>query len=126
MLKDYDEFEQNDSEMLDEILNGDEDEQAMISIFDDVMTQFHRSANVSIPVTCAAHSLQLPIVKVLKLPTAKLLISLCRTVAKELRKPNNRYYLHQENIETILPHLDCLTRWGSKYIMVCFLYVLIW
>lgn len=116
LLSSYDEdtVEPIDEELID-ILNDDH-------VFDEVLDLL----GISLPVAtgnikrvpCSAHSLQLAVNDALKEETIKVIIDLCRAVAKALRKPNNINELYANNIRVKMVRLDVNTRWNSVHRMV--------
>lgn len=72
-------------------------------------------------VNCAAHTLQLAITDALKaIPSSqKNVIELIRRVAKILRLSSSMHQIIEAGLNYKRPRLDCVTRWGSMYEMVC-------
>lgn len=67
---------------------------------------------------CAAHTVQLVAVDVIKDTNVKEFILQCRNFAKFLRKPANGFrYLFDIN-KVRIPQIDCPTRWGSTFKMI--------
>lgn len=109
---------------LEELCNDDsfeesEDEQTI----DSILQRIHEIINSETlnihSIRCAAHTLQLALMKALSADEFKTIISLCRGVCKQLRKKLNIIELEQNGIRFKMPHLDVKTRWNSIYIMVC-------
>lgn len=115
MLESYDCVQRNDGEVLDEILR---DEDALVALYETIIEEIRKSADFTIAVRCVVHTLQLGVLKGLKLANTTVLINLCRAVVKELRKQKHINYLRGMKIEFILPRLDCATRWSATYMMV--------
>lgn len=76
-------------------------------------------------VNCAAHTLQLAINDALaKMPNSfKNIIELCRVVCKVLRQKSCRIEMEQLDIPYKKPRIENATRWGSMFLMVCFLII---
>jgi hypothetical protein len=89
-----------------------------MAVFEALIEEIRKVYKFTISVKCAVHTLQLAVRKAIKTANSTVLITMCRAVAKELRKQKYIYYLRQQNVGFILPRLDCLTRWSSTYILV--------
>lgn len=76
-------------------------------------------------VRCAAHTLQLAVNSALGEKAYKLIIGLCKAVCKELRDRSVGIKMRELGISFRMPRIDCATRWGSTYIMVCSIYFLV-
>lgn len=99
------------TEELDAILNGDADNNS----FDELVEELEASmANFAINVNrvpCSAHTLQLAVLEALE--PFKLIIDLCRTCAKMLRRQVYVYDLLSIGIKMKVIRLDSKVRWGS-------------
>lgn len=69
-------------------------------------------------IRCAEHTLQLGITDMLKKPCVNLLMNLAKAVTIKLRTSSHRNKLTEKGIKFKIPHMFCITRWGSEYIMV--------
>lgn len=99
--------------VLQHILNNDSSE-----VYQTIIDEIRTMADWSIAVKCAVHTLQLGVRKSQREPNTAALLDLCQAVAKEIRKSKYVNYLRRNDIDFIIPHLDCVTRWGSTYILV--------
>lgn len=79
------------------------------------------TVNVS-SVPCSAHSLQLAVKDALNIPEVIVIITLCRTVAKLLRRQTYIYDLQEAGIIIKVVRMDCNVRWNSIYRMVRFIF----
>lgn len=102
---------------LDEILNDDQDFEALI---DSLKNEYATQTITVNGIKCAVHTLQLAVRDSLcdKELNIRYLIDLCRIVCKTLRKQSYQFILEENNIEFKFPRLDCMTRWCSTYNMV--------
>lgn len=71
-------------------------------------------------VNCASHTIQLVVSDALKelTPEHKNIIKMCREFAKFIRRQANITKLRNMGIKWNYPKLDCITRWGSTWLMV--------
>lgn len=110
------EYDNEDTDELDAILNGDADN----SSFDESVEELEAAmANFAINVNrvpCSAHTLQLAVLEALE--PFKLIIDLCRTCAKMLRRQVYVYDLLSAGIRIKVIRLDSKVRWGSGLRMV--------
>lgn len=65
---------------------------------------------------CAAHTLQLSILDVIKTRYICQVLNKTRSIFKHLRKPNMQSTLKNFNVKK--PCIDCVTRWGTTYDMI--------
>lgn len=79
------------------------------------------TVNVS-SVPCSAHTLQLAVNEALNLPEVIVIIALCRTVGKLLRRQTYIYELQEADIVMKTIRMDCKVRWNSIYRMVRFIF----
>lgn len=72
---------------------------------------------------CAAHTAQLCALDVIKETNIKIFLISCRNFVKYIFKKNTNGYREIFEIKKLnLPQLDCPTRWGSTYNMICSIY----
>lgn len=69
-------------------------------------------------IRCAAHTLQLAVIKALQTGEFEPLIQLCREVCKELRKNTVQIEMKENGISFKIPRIDVVTRWNSTHVMV--------
>lgn len=69
-------------------------------------------------VRCGAHTVHLIVRGAIKKSNFNELVTLCRKVAKSLRKEAFVREARQRDLQYILPHLNVETRWDSDYTMV--------
>lgn len=82
--------------------------------------------DISVPATfvnhvnCAAHTIQLVVSDALKelSPEHSNIIKMCREFAKFIRRQANITKLRNMGIKWKYPKIDCVTRWGSTWVMV--------
>ena len=89
------------------------------SVSDDLAVFENHGAEIR----CFAHTLQLAVISATKdsCPESISLIQLCRTVAKQLWSLSIREMLIKAKIKINLPPKECVTRWSSMFMMVCYL-----
>lgn len=92
---------------------------------EEFLLDFSENWSSVIGIRCAAHSIQLIVVAALKGSTnTKTAVDLCRMTSKAMRQQSVINALIQNKIPTIVPRMDCITRWSSTYMMVGFLILL--
>lgn len=109
------EMESRDAE-IQEILDDSSD---FIELLKTLQNEFAMRTLNSHGIKCAAHTLQLAVNKALKWPKIRVLIAMCRVACKLLRKAAYKNRIREQNLEIVLPKLDCKVRWNSTYEMVC-------
>lgn len=132
MLEDENYIDCDIEKILTEVTISDDD--ALDMLFDDsdiheslleniVADLRNKTGNQSLfvnSVKCAAHTIQLAVNDALKmLPKHdQNVIDLCRLTAKYMRLQSTKNAMQQAELKSILPGLDCKTRWSSTYLMV--------
>lgn len=99
-----------------------EDTSHYLELLKDLQNEFVLHTLFASGIRCAAHTLQLAMKGALKTTKIKILLNVCRTACKLLRKKSYKNKLHNENIQITLPSLDCEVRWNSTFKMVFFYY----
>lgn len=69
-------------------------------------------------IRCGAHTLHLIVMDAIRASNVKHVIELCRLVGRKMRTQRLINTLIREGIQSVIPRLDCMTRWSSSYIMV--------
>ncbi|XP_050529688.1 uncharacterized protein LOC126899142 [Daktulosphaira vitifoliae] len=111
----YEEEEENGSENSVE----DDDYNDVLNIVNDdlnIIDYIIGGTNILSGMRCAAHTLQLSILDVLKNNCILKILSKARSIVKILRRPNMQTSL--KNLKTKKPPIDCFTRWGSTFNMI--------
>lgn len=96
-----------------------EDEPYYLNLLKDLQNEFVLYTLIASGIKCAAHTLQLAVKGALKMVKIQVLLKVCRTACKLLRKTSYKNRLRDRKIEIKkLPGLDCAVRWNSTYVMV--------
>lgn len=81
-----------------------------------VMRNIEGGSSILTGMRCAAHTLQLSVLEVLKTRSICQILNKTRSITKHLRKPTMQTALKIFNVKK--PNIDCITRWGSSHDMV--------
>lgn len=95
--------------------DSDEYDDLLKRVVDDLP---HRFNEHTVCVRCGAHTLHLTVRGALKKSDMKEIVTVCRKVAKLLRKEKYVRLSRQCCLQYSLPHLNVKTRWDSDYTMV--------
>lgn len=106
---------QEDDNRLNELLD---DGPEIIALLEMVLDKYAMQTLDIYGIRCAAHTLQLAILRTLSKTEHKDLLDLFRKVASHLRTPTSIRIIREQNIRVWLPRLDVVTRWSSFYRMV--------
>lgn len=102
--------------MLDQLLD---DNQEYTALIESHLSKYAKETMDIYGIKCAAHTLQLVVLKAINTSEYGHLIASFRNVCKHLRKPTSIRLMKQNGIRIWLPRLDVETRWSSLYRMVC-------
>lgn len=88
------------------------------NLLEDLGNQFVLSTKFINGIRCGEHTLQLGVTDMLKSESIAVLMRLAKAAVIKLRTSNFRNKLIMKNIDFTIPHMYCITRWGSEYAMV--------
>lgn len=111
----------DDEDVIDSLLdNNDMHEMLLNSLVSNLRSKSANSELFVNSIKCAAHTIQLAVNDAINsLPNKdQNVIGLCRLAAKFMRKQTTKNMMLQAKLTSILPSLDCKTRWSSTYLMV--------
>lgn len=87
-------------------------------LLEDLGNQFVLSTKFISGIRCGEHTLQLGVTDMLKSESIAVLMRLAKAAVIKLRTSSFRNKLILKNIKFTIPHMYCITRWGSEYDMV--------
>lgn len=108
----------DDDAVDDTLLSILDDQSVFAEVAESVELDFRKSTFNVNGVPCSAHTLQLAVNEALEIPSAEIIISLCRLAAKLLRREIYAYELIDAGIFIKAIRLNCAVRWSSTYRMV--------
>lgn len=88
------------------------------NLLEDLGNQFVLSTKFINGIRCGEHTLQLGVTDMLKSESIAVLMRLAKAAVIKLRTSSFRNKLIVNNIDFTIPHMYCITRWGSEYVMV--------